>query len=100
MVRERIPGKEPEHRGGSLQEADEEIPEPRRRVEAAEGREPHLPVQPGLVRLDEPGAPHHVARLVLELVLAPGGPVVAALEDDLLATRSEERRVGKECRSR
>src|ERR1051325_1282817 len=86
MVRERIPGKEPEHRRGPLQEADEQIPEPRRRLEAAEGREPHLPVEPGLVRLDEPGAPHHAARLVPGLVRAPGGPVVAALEDDLLAT--------------
>src|SRR2546429_4373567 len=49
----------------------------------APGREPELPVEPRLVRRDEPRAPPHFTGFPPELVRLPGDPVVASFDDDL-----------------
>src|SRR5438552_16645179 len=58
------------------------MPEPGYAVVIAQRRKPHLPVEPRLVRRDEPRAPPHFVWFPLELVRLPGDAVVASLDDD------------------
>ena len=67
--------------------------EPRHLPEIPQRREPHQPVEPRHVGRHEARPARHVARLPAELVGAPLGPIVAALDHDLEPPRGH---VGEE----
>src|SRR5207302_8825560 len=69
----------------ALQKPTDEGDEPGILLVTAEGREPHLPIEPRLMRLDEGRRAGEVARLPSEFVLEPVLSVVAAFDDDLRA---------------
>src|SRR5439155_1487245 len=60
-----------------------EIEEPGVLLVIAQGSEPHLPIQPRLMRLDEPGTLFHITWFVFEFVVEPVSAILAALHDDL-----------------
>src|SRR5262249_43749329 len=57
-----------------------------------QGRKPHLPVEPRLMRRHEAGPPIHIAGLPLEVIGLPVRRVVASLEDDLWPRRGHHRK--------
>src|SRR5271165_4744997 len=57
----------------------------------AESGEPHLPIQPGLIWGHETGPPCQITGLVFELIIEPGHPVVAALNNDFGAIGGHHR---------
>src|SRR5262249_38316456 len=66
------------HRRRSLEQPGTEGEKPPVLLVRAEGREPHLPVEPRLVRRHEARTAAEVSRLPAELVGLPGFAVVAA----------------------
>ena len=82
-VGERVVLKQREHFRRALQQAHAEIDEPRVFAISAQGREPHLPIQPRLVRRDEARTPLQVPRFVIEFIRQPGLTVVAPFDNDL-----------------
>src|SRR5207245_3520689 len=71
------------HLRAPLQQPADEGEEPVPRAVGGERREPHLPVEPGLVGRHEPRPPGHVARLPAKAVFAPCHAVATALDHDL-----------------
>ncbi len=71
----------------ALQQADAQVGEPLADAGTLRSQrfEPHLPVQPRLVRLAKTGSAFHVAGFVSELVGKPRQTIVAAFDDDLVA---------------
>src|SRR5947207_4498139 len=49
----------------------------------AQGRKPHLPVQPRLMGFDELGTPFKVTRFIFKFIFKPGHLVIASLDNDL-----------------
>src|SRR2546421_3851270 len=67
---------------GAFEQASAQVYEPGILLIMAQGGEPHLPVESGLMGLDELWATFQIAGFVFELVFEPGDAVVAAFNDD------------------
>src|SRR5712691_10899674 len=70
-LREWVVAEQAQDRAIALQEADQERHEPALAVVGRERKEPHQPVQPEVIGRALRRPPARVARLALELVLAP-----------------------------
>src|SRR5690349_5218806 len=68
-IAERIAAQQTPHVRFSAQQLVDQAYEPGLVFDAAQRREPHLPVEPVVVRGDHAWAPAHVARFAFELVL-------------------------------
>src|SRR5215469_3113116 len=68
---------------GSLQKPDNEPSKPGIFFRRCQRGEPHLPVEPRLVRCTPAGGAHYVPRLPFELVREPINPIGAAFEHNL-----------------
>ena len=93
FVRERIFFQQVQHFGRTLEQARQEIGKPpagRTAVQGAQRLEPHLPVEPRLVRRDKRRAAFQIARLPLEYIGQPVDTVVASLHDDFRARRRHD----------
>src|SRR5206468_5825333 len=86
-VREGIPGEQRRDVLRAFEQAQHEAEKPRILLVAAECREPHLPIEPRLVWLDERRRPRRITGLPFELVRTPSAPIVAAFDDDLGSAR-------------
>src|SRR5206468_11572502 len=91
MIRERIVREQRRDDLRAFEQSQRKREKPRILVVAAERREPHLPVEPRLVGLDERWRPRQVAGLPFELVRAPCVPIVASFYDDLGTARRHHR---------
>src|SRR6202453_3086461 len=80
------------HRRFVIQEALEKAREPRPSLRVVERGEPHLPVEPRLMRDVPWRTAHDIAGLVAEFVFAPLHAVIGPLDDDFIAGRGHDRK--------
>ena len=81
-IRKRISGQKLENILFSFQQTNAEIPEPRILLRGSQSREPHLPVQPGLIRSDKTGRPRKIAGFVSKFIGFPLSPIAGPLNHD------------------
>ncbi len=92
LVGKRIPFQEPGHRRFVFQEALEKARKPRHSLRVVKRGEPHLPVEPRLMRDVPWRTALDIAGLVAEFVLAPLLAVIGPLDDDFIAGRGHDRK--------